>query len=110
MRFAVVLASSLAGLVPGAALAQTVAKQYAAPVTDGLAIPGTSISTEFDARAATFNAGGLALLRGTELAVALDEQDLDYATSDGPGFGTTISIELPVTQAAEPQMESDADE
>jgi two-component system, OmpR family, sensor histidine kinase KdpD len=32
------------------------------------------------------------------------------AVSDGPGFGTTISIELPVTQAAEPQMESDADE
>jgi protease-4 len=88
MRFAVVLASCL---VPGAALAQSVAKQYAAPVTDGLAIPGTSISTEFDARAATFNAGGLALLRGSELALALDEQDLDYATSGGPGFGAYLA-------------------
>ena len=32
------------------------------------------------------------------------------AVSDGPGLGTTVSIELPVTQAAVPQMESDADE
>jgi protease IV len=88
MRFAVVLASCF---LPAAALAQGVAKQYAAPVTDGLAIPGTSISTEFDARAATFNAGGLALLRGTELAIALDEQDLDYATSGGPGFGAYLA-------------------
>ena len=32
------------------------------------------------------------------------------AVSDGPGLGATLSIELPVTQAAVPQMESDADE
>lgn len=32
------------------------------------------------------------------------------AASDGPGKGTTISIELPVTQAAEPQLETDTDE
>jgi two-component system sensor histidine kinase KdpD len=32
------------------------------------------------------------------------------AVSDGPGLGTTLAIELPVTQAAVPQMESDADE
>ena len=32
------------------------------------------------------------------------------AVSDGPGMGTTMAIELPVTQAAVPQMESDADE
>jgi two-component system sensor histidine kinase KdpD len=32
------------------------------------------------------------------------------ALSEGPGFGTTVSIELPVTQAAVPQMESDSDE
>ena len=32
------------------------------------------------------------------------------AVSDGPGLGTTMAIELPVTQAAVPQMESDADE
>jgi len=32
------------------------------------------------------------------------------AVSEGPGLGTTVAIELPVTQAAIPQMESDADE
>ena len=32
------------------------------------------------------------------------------AVSEGPGLGTTLAIELPVTQAAVPQMESDADE
>ncbi len=32
------------------------------------------------------------------------------AVSEGPGTGTTVAIELPVTQAAVPQMESDADE
>jgi two-component system sensor histidine kinase KdpD len=32
------------------------------------------------------------------------------AVSDGPGLGTTVAIELPVTQAAVPQMESDTDD
>lgn len=32
------------------------------------------------------------------------------ATSPGPGAGCAVTIELPVTQAAVPQMESDADE
>jgi two-component system sensor histidine kinase KdpD len=32
------------------------------------------------------------------------------AVSEGPGLGTMITIDLPVTQAAVPQMESDADE
>jgi two-component system sensor histidine kinase KdpD len=32
------------------------------------------------------------------------------AESAGAGFGTTISIALPITLAAVPQMESDADE
>lgn len=32
------------------------------------------------------------------------------AVSEGPGLGTTVAIELQVTQAAVPQLESDADE
>jgi two-component system sensor histidine kinase KdpD len=32
------------------------------------------------------------------------------AVSAGPGLGTTVAIELPVTQAAVPQLESDTDE
>jgi hypothetical protein len=30
--------------------------------------------------------------------------------SEGPGRGTTVAIELPVTQTAVPQLESDTDE
>src|SRR5258707_1004019 len=44
-----------------------------------------------DDRATTFNPGGLALLRGPELAVALDIEDPDVATSGGPGFGTYVA-------------------
>jgi two-component system sensor histidine kinase KdpD len=33
-----------------------------------------------------------------------------HAVSDGPGTGTTIAIELPVSQETVPQLESDADE
>lgn len=33
-----------------------------------------------------------------------------HADSDGPGLGTTVSIELPVTQANVPQLEADADD
>lgn len=33
-----------------------------------------------------------------------------HAVSDGPGLGTTVAIELPVTQANVPQLEADADE
>ena len=32
------------------------------------------------------------------------------AVSDGPGLGATLTVELPVTQTAVPQLESDADE
>ncbi|MBI3702293.1 MAG: DUF4118 domain-containing protein [Rhizobiales bacterium] len=32
------------------------------------------------------------------------------AVSEGPGLGTTISVDLPVTQVAVPHLESDADE
>jgi len=32
------------------------------------------------------------------------------AVSDGPGLGTTLTVELPVTQTAVPQLEGDADE
>jgi signal transduction histidine kinase len=32
------------------------------------------------------------------------------ASSEGPGLGTTVSIELPLTQGAVPQMEGETDE
>ncbi len=32
------------------------------------------------------------------------------AVSSGPGSGSTVAIDLPVTQTAVPQLESDADD
>ncbi len=72
----------------GAAQAQLVDRRYAEEPTGGLALPATPLTGEHDARAVTINPGGLALLRGPEMALALELEDEDVATSSGPGFGT----------------------
>jgi protease-4 len=61
--------------------------RYAEEPTGGLALPTTPLAGEHDARAVDVNPGGLALLRGTELALALDLDDTAIATSAGQGFG-----------------------
>ncbi|MDB4957456.1 MAG: signal peptide peptidase SppA, type [Myxococcales bacterium] len=89
MRIAAVfsaLAAGAATLAAAAAHAQ-VDRRYAEEPTSGLDIPTTPLAGEQDARATTYNPGGLALLRGPELELALDLQDPDVATSAGPGFG-----------------------
>ncbi len=58
--------------------------------------------------AATTSGSGLGLWIANAFIAANDGRV--SAVSEGPGLGTTVSIELPVTQAAVPQMESDADE
>ena len=58
--------------------------------------------------AATTSGSGLGLWIANAFIAANDGQV--SAVSEGPGLGTTVAIELPVTQAAVPQMESDADE
>ncbi len=58
--------------------------------------------------AATTSGSGLGLWIANAFIVANGGKM--SATSEGPGLGTTMAIELPVTQAAVPQMESDADE
>ncbi len=55
--------------------------------TGGLALPTTPLAGEHDARAVDVNPGGLALLRGPEVALALDLDDTAVATSAGQGFG-----------------------
>ena len=87
--YAVVLAST-ATLVH-VAHAQSVDRRYAEEPTGGLSLPATPLAGEHDARAVTVNPGGLALLRGPELALALDLADPDVETSAGPGFGTYIA-------------------
>src|SRR5688572_33476903 len=85
MRIPVLLAVIAAS---GVAHAQVVDRRYAEEPTGGLALPATPLTGEHDARAVTVNPGGLALLRGPELALALEIEDEEVATSSGPGFGT----------------------
>src|SRR5437867_543077 len=81
-------------LIPLAAHAQGVERRYAEEPTGGLALPLTPLAGEHDARATVANPGGLALLRGPELALALDIEDSAVATSSGPGFGAYIATPI----------------
>ncbi len=58
--------------------------------------------------AATTSGSGLGLWIATAF-IAANGGKIN-AVSEGPGLGTTLAIELPVTQAAVPQLESDTDE
>ena len=89
MRIAVLAALTVPILLSrGAAVrAQGVAHRYVEEPTGGMALPTTPLAGEHDARAVVANPGGLALVRGRELAVALDIEEPDAATSAGQGFG-----------------------
>jgi protease-4 len=84
---------SLAAIVVSAGLAhaQAVDRRYAEEPTRGLALPTTGLTGEHDARAVVANVGGLPLLRGPELTLALELEDPDVATSGGPGFGAYMA-------------------
>jgi len=71
--------------------AQGVDRRYAEEPTGGMQLPATPLAGEQDALATTVNPGGLPLLRGPELALALDLEDPDVATTAGPGVGTFIA-------------------
>ncbi|HSK03774.1 MAG TPA: signal peptide peptidase SppA, partial [Kofleriaceae bacterium] len=86
---AVALALLLAA--PGLANAQGVDRRYVEEPTDGMALPTAPLAGEFDGRVVATNPGGLPLVRGTELALALELQDPDVATSAGQGFGTFLA-------------------
>ena len=78
-------------LAAATAHAQAVDRRYAEEPTGGLWLPGTPLAGEHDALTTTVNPGGLPLLRGPELALALDLEDPDVATTSGPGFGTYVA-------------------
>jgi len=84
--------------VTGSAHAQGVDRRYVEEPTEGLALPLTPLAGEHDARSVAANPGGLGLLRGTELALVIDIEDEDVATSAGPGVGAYAAtlIDLPV--------------
>jgi protease-4 len=87
--WALVIASSAAGAQ--VVHAQSVDRRYAEEPTGGLTLPATPLAGEHDGRAVVMNPGGLSLLRGPELALALELQDPDVATSAGPGFGAYMA-------------------
>jgi protease-4 len=89
MRIAVLVGIVVAA--GGVAHAQQVDRRYAEEPTGGLMLPATPLAGEHDARAVTINPGGLALLRGPELALALELEDHDVATTSGPGFGAYVA-------------------
>jgi protease-4 len=67
--------------------AQSVEHRYLEEPTRGMALPTTPLAGEHDARAVVVNPGGLALVRGSELTLALDLEDAEVASSAGQGFG-----------------------
>ena len=71
--------------------AQGIDRRYAEEPTGGMLLPATPLAGEHDALATTVNPGGLPLLRGPELGLALDLEDPDVATSAGPGFGAFLA-------------------
>jgi len=83
MRIVVIAALSASAT----AYAQGVDHRYVEEPTQGMALPATPLAGEHDARAVAINPGGLSLVRGNELAVALDVEDPGVATSAGQGFG-----------------------
>lgn len=78
-------------LVATAAHAQGVDRRYAEEPTGGMFLPAQPLAGEFDALTTVVNPGGLPMLRGPELALALDLEDPDIATSAGPGFGAFVA-------------------
>jgi protease IV len=69
------------------AYAQGVDHRYIEPPTQGMALPATPLAGEHDARVVVANPGGLALVRGRELALALDAEDPEVSTGAGQGLG-----------------------
>ncbi len=88
MRIAVVaLSAATLAAASTTAHAQVVRRRIAEEPTAGIALPTAPLAGEVDGRTVAMNPGGLTFVRGRELALALDLEDLDVATSSGPGFG-----------------------
>jgi protease IV len=90
MRKAVV--AVVAGLLGSRMAYAQIDRRYAEEPTDGMALPTAPLAGEHDARVVATNPGGLPLVRGTELALVLDLEDPDIATTSGQGFGTFLAL------------------
>src|SRR5580692_9127084 len=74
-------------LVARTATAQVVSHRFADQPTTGVDIPDTPLAGDQDARAVTYNPGGLPYLQGGELGAAVSLEDPSLADSSGAGFG-----------------------
>jgi protease-4 len=74
-------------LAPRLAAAQVVTHRFADEPTDGVDIPNTPLAGDQDARAVTYNPGGLPYIQGAELGAAVSLEDASLADSSGAGFG-----------------------
>ncbi|HET9626641.1 MAG TPA: signal peptide peptidase SppA [Kofleriaceae bacterium] len=88
------LAAMAMASVIGAPGAHAQATRRVEPPTGGLELPTTPLAGEHDARAVVANPGGLALVRGSELTLALDLEQQDVAAAAGQGFGAYAATTL----------------
>src|SRR5689334_3373926 len=88
----VVVPCALLVAATSTANAQGVDRRYLEEPTDGIALPTAPLAGEFDGRVVATNPGGLPLVRGTELALVLELEDPDVATTAGQGFGSFLAL------------------
>lgn len=67
-------------------------RRYAEEPTSGLALPAAPLAGEFDGRVVATNPGGLPFVNGSELALVLNIEDPDVATSSGQGVGAYVAM------------------
>ncbi len=72
---------------PALVQAQTVTRRYVEEPTAGLHLPTAPLAGDHDARALVLNPGGLQLLDGAGLTLAIDAVDADAAAAAGAGVG-----------------------
>ncbi len=87
---AVALAVALV-VAPGLASAQALLRRYAEEPTAGLHLPTAPLAGDHDARTLVLNPGGLQLLDGAGLTLALDVVDPDAAAAAGAGGGLYLA-------------------
>jgi len=87
----IVVVAAVLGSV-ATANAQAVDHRYAEEPTNGMALPAAPLAGEYDGRVVAMNPGGLPLVRGAELALALGLEDPDVVTAAGQGFGAFAAM------------------
>ncbi|MGE0872702.1 MAG: signal peptide peptidase SppA [Kofleriaceae bacterium] len=92
LRMTLVMTIVAVAIAPAAA--QGIDRRYLEQPTGGVALPLTPLAGEHDARAVSVNPGGLALLRGPELALAMELEDSEIATTAGQGVGGFLATAI----------------